>query len=536
MQATMPITRERTQSQALDGAAWGILVVATASLVLLWLANQARVPWEDSGGYENMLRYFLATGRVDYMRWSQPTFTGLLPIAAPWGRLFGTSTGSLQLLSVGYAMLLVLGLYLFLLRHLAPRLAAILALMPLCFPDFVAGASTFMTDVPYACYMVWFLVVHQKLEDVEYSFNQSRQQYVLRAGWVLFFALAVLTRSFLLIFVPFFLIQAVVGTAETKPFARRCFVLSAVTGILCLIAVRLLGRNGFSLVELTVAREVLVQHEWARFDMRAFCLILLSTLVLALPALMLCRVAISRKLRAPEIAAGLLSLLVAAYFGRKGLLDPVLALPGVPMSARWVLILQILVLTPVATVLLGRVVQTVARKSSNSTSQLLVAIIVTHFAILPVMQHPLPRHVFPAFLCLLMAVALIGVSEKRNLALTAVIFGSMIAIQNVAFIHSNRMVNAARWNLSQSLVARGISPQAIDGGWGWFCACQLQPGSPNPQNYVTRYHEFVRTARYVVTPDTPDAGTSSAKLLRSVQVPSLNGVTTISALDRGSTP
>jgi hypothetical protein len=132
----------------------------------------------------------------------------------------------------------------------------------------------------------------------------------------------------------------------------------------------------------------------------------------------------------------------------------------------------------------------------------------------------------------LMAAAIAGVSEISGIAIATLIFGSMIVIQNVASIRSNRMVNTIRWNMSQALVAQGISPQDINGGWAWFCRYHLQPGTPNPQNYVTRYRELVRTARYVVA---PKAGTSSDKLLRSVQVPSLYGAITINVLDRGAT-
>src|SRR5579859_1056642 len=112
------------------------LVIIAAALVTL--DRIGSYPSSDSGGYENMLRHFLATGSVDYMRWSQPTFVGLLPAAAAWSTAFGTSSTSLALLISVHALLLVLGVVVFASEFVKPGIAALIAFALVCCPTFVS--------------------------------------------------------------------------------------------------------------------------------------------------------------------------------------------------------------------------------------------------------------------------------------------------------------------------------------------------------------------------------------------------------------
>ena len=74
--------------------------VVAASLFLgvafiLWSAGSA--PWVDESGYVLMLRHFLSTGRVDYMKWCQPSYVGLLPVAVPIALFSGSNDAPLSL-------------------------------------------------------------------------------------------------------------------------------------------------------------------------------------------------------------------------------------------------------------------------------------------------------------------------------------------------------------------------------------------------------------------------------------------------------
>ena len=110
-----------------------LLIVCGA--ILSWLAISSAAPYGDSGGYEVMLRHFLATGRVDYMKWSQPTFVGLLPVAVPWSWAFGTSTASLQWLCVAFGLALLAGVWTFCARTVGGWAAFWVALSVLLLHD-----------------------------------------------------------------------------------------------------------------------------------------------------------------------------------------------------------------------------------------------------------------------------------------------------------------------------------------------------------------------------------------------------------------
>jgi hypothetical protein len=165
-----PITRNQQHKSASER----IIVLALLSsfaLLFFWLGSNGARPVSDAGGYVNMLRHFLASGHIDYMFWSQPTFIGIVALAAPWSLLFGTETASLQTLGIAYGLITLGGLYAFLVQDVRPTIAALLCASLLCFSEFLPYVPSFMTDVPYVAYTVWFLVVHRALET---GYNHNR--------------------------------------------------------------------------------------------------------------------------------------------------------------------------------------------------------------------------------------------------------------------------------------------------------------------------------------------------------------------------
>jgi hypothetical protein len=147
-------------------------LLAAFALLFFWLGSNGARPVSDAGGYVNMLRHFLESGEVDYMRWSQPTFIGVVALAAPWSLLFGTDTVSLQCLVILYGLATVGGLFIFLVQDVRPTRAALLCVCLLCFSEFLPNVPAFMTDIPYIAYIVWFLIMHRALET---KYNDSQR-------------------------------------------------------------------------------------------------------------------------------------------------------------------------------------------------------------------------------------------------------------------------------------------------------------------------------------------------------------------------
>ena len=482
------------------GPALGVLaVLLTAALALFLAINRtSHVSWIDSGGYENMLRYFLQSGRVDYMRWSQPTFIGMLPVAVPWSLLFGTSSASLQILGIAYGLALITGLYLFLIRHVPPLYAALLCAALISSSEFLPFVPTFMSDIPYAAYVVWFLVVHQKLE-VAGARETPGRTAGLWTAWSLLFLLACLTRSFSLLLVPLFLAQWMMRRPfGDAAFSRRCFLLAALMSVAALATVRLLGHNGFSPVELTVIPDVVLRHRWARLDLRTLVVSLLQISLLALPALLFSRQMSVRRVSPPEIAAATLGLAAALHFWHKGLLQAGMTLPFVPDNHPALLLLPAL-LVPVAFVLFYRLLKAAFAAPPSSTVQVLLALIIAHLLVLPVMQHPMLRHTLPALIALLMLIAVLGIRTARlPFIVSSVVLLGMTG-WNAVTLMSQRTVEQARWDTAAGLVRSGVPLSEIDGGWGWYCRYHLQPGRAHPLDFVTDYTALTHSARFAVT-------------------------------------
>lgn len=502
-------------------------LLATLFVVLVAVSRTSHVPYVDAGGYENMLRYFLQSGRVDYMRWSQPTFIGILPVAVPWSLAFGTSTASLQSLGIAYGLVLIGGLYLFLTRHIPPLYAALFCIALIFSSEFLPFVPTFMTDIPYATYLVWFLVVHQQLER---AYNERRTERVagLWVAWGLLFLFASLTRSFSLLLVILFLAQAVwQRSSANAAFPRMCFIVSAALSVAALATVRLIGINGFSLMELTVIPDVLLRHQWKRFDLRTLAVSLLQTALMMLPVLLVSKQAIVRRFRLPEIIVGVVGFVLALYFWKRGFLEANMTLPFLPTKT---LSLLLVVLVPVAAVLLYRLLEAATTHSGSNTVQVLVALAAAHLFVLPVMQHPMLRHTLPAFIALLMLTAIFGVRSSRVLVAASAIVLVSLALRNTVSLVQQRTVEQAKWNMATDLVNSGVAFDQIDGGWAWYCYYHLRPGSGHPLDFVTDYHILTTRARFAIV----DGAPRQVTLVRSVKVHPIGATTRISVIDRHS--
>lgn len=551
------------------------LMLGAALLLFVWLGSIGARPWGDAGGYEAMLRYFLQTGHVDYMKWSQPTFIGILPVAVPWAWLFGTGTSSLQGVGIFYTLLCLAGLYAFLIEHTRPLVAVLLCACLFCFSAFLPQVPTFMTDTPYLAYLVWFLAVHQNLEGAYAQplavrrltgVTNSRGAAGTWVLWAVLFGLAALTRSFALVLVPVFACQMIAARFATRInddtlaleaadigagrriFAERCFWMGAGMAIFSVVLTKLLGQNPFSLRDLTVIPEAIATHNPNRLEVRPALISLLLLSVAILPALLLCRPMLRGKVRPGEAMIGLLGLAAGLYFWRKGLLPPFISLPGPSSIGRIAALMQIL-LVPVGLVWGVRAVRAALHVQATPpmiapedgetaparrplTAQIVLAVLLAHLLILPVMQHVDYRHLLPSFVAVLMCVALAGTLASQRVPLLASAIILLCALFEISATREARLVNAATFDTASSLRRAKVPLAQIGGGWAWFCAQHLRPGTPNPQSYVTRFKALEGGTRYVVTTGTPPQG---ARVVRRTVVRLLGRSQTVSAYLRPAT-
>ena len=491
-----------------------------------------------------MLRYFMQSGRIDYMHWSQPTFVGVLFTVVPWIKAFGSSQQSLQNLGVLHGIALICGIYLFLTRYVRPGIACLLTLSLFLFGEFLRLIPAFMTDVYYLTYFVWFLVVHQHLE-TRHDSGASKKLTPLWIAWGGLFLLAGLTRSFIFILIPLFLAQALMFKESHRQFAFRSVAVSLVVFALFYIITHAITYNGFKLIELTIAREVLVDHDWKRFELRTLFIVFLHICVISLPALLLSEGARLRKSTLVEALIAAATLIAGVYFWRKGLLPAVFSIPSAPKIATLCLLLQI-VIAPVGAVLIWRVLCMVFREAvqtshrsktgeqrdygNSSTLQILLLTVAIHFVVLPIMQHPMLRYVLPAYLGLILLIGALGARWRRAPGYCAIGIVAVLCVYSALYGQSERRVNAAVVRLADELYHGGKPLGDIYGGWTWFCLHSIRPGQLDSVGYITRYADNKKAARFAVVED--DSTEASGRMLRSEKIPTPLGVRTVSVFDR----
>ena len=544
---TQPVELERASAGgALRRETLGYLamLLLAAAFLIGTTANSGLAAWSDEGGYRAMLRYFIASGRVDYMHWSQPTFVGVLFTVVPWIKAFGSSQQSLQNLGVLHGIALICGIYLFLTRYTRPGIACLLTLCLFLFGEFLRLIPAFMTDVYYLTYFVWFLLVHQRLETGHVS-GASKKLTPLWIAWGGLFLLAGLTRSFIFILIPLFVAQALMFKDTQRQFAFRSVAGSLVVFALFYIITHAITYNGFKLIELTIAREVLVNHDWKRFELRTLFIVFLHICVISLPALLLSEGARLRKVSPVEAILSLVTLIAGVYFWRKGLLPAIFTIPSVPQIATLCLLLQIVV-APIGAVLIWRIlcivfreaVQTSHRSKTDeqldranvSTLQILLLTVAIHFAILPVMQHPMLRYVLPAYLALILLIGALGARWQRAPGYCAIGIVAVLCVYSAFSGQSERRVNAAVVRLADELYRSGKPLDDIYGGWTWFCLHSIRPGQLDSIGYMRRYADNQKAARFAVVEE--DSNEASGRKLRSERVITPLGARTVSVFDR----
>lgn len=435
--------------------------------------------YADDGGYMQMLNYFVQTGKVDLMRWSQPTAVGLL---LP-GWLVACTAGSgfvqLDLIGVVFALAALAGLYtLFRALSLPATLSFLLVLSIFCFNEITFVTPTFMTDMPFLAYCIWWLVLTQR------TLRRTEGVSALEALlWCTLLILALLTRSTGLMALPALMAAAVLCSNKRKQLLTLTglFILS---WVISAGVARMLTINPLSFLQTTALKEIFQLHDFARFNLRAGAIATLSVIFAASPVL----VAVSgdRKWRLLQCLCAAVCAVAAIYFSYKGLFQP---LEG------W--------LRPVAVVFvaLGAFhlppVFAEALRNNRSLSIILLVFMALGLAVLPIMAHPLVRHVIPAMVSL---IALTAIANKWRVKSAQIIFvlSSLLLITNVLKLQQIRMVDYAGLNIAQRLIERGFRPDQIDAGWAWFCHESLKPGVNEPQSYVERYGSWQRQAKFAV--------------------------------------
>jgi hypothetical protein len=434
-------------------------------------------------------------------------------------------------MGIAYAVLLVAGFYLLVSRHTTPLVAALLSASLACFPDFFACASSFMTDIPYAAYFVWFLLAHDLL--LGQAQREVGRGIALWIFWGTSFLLAALTRPFILIAIPVFFLQWVFAAERSRTLYRRCAICSTSLAVLSLLLIAVLGDNRFRTIEQTSLREVFVLHEYGRFNVQAMLLSLLSTGFVALPALLLS--AETRRMR-PSLVEGFVAtmgLVVGTYYWHRGMLASVLPIAN-PGVSKLVTLMQVLGAS-IGWVVVYRLLRaSVSGSRSGGVEPVLAAVIVAQFAAMPIMQHPLLRHAMPAFVALVVLIAIVEVRFTRPIAAFAAVCIALMISSNALMTRHSAKLDETAWQVSEELLKSGVPLRQIDGGWGWFCYYHLHPGRPDTQGYRARYYELRDHARYSVGNRPPASGEIA---LREVDVPAplIGPPKHVFALDRIST-
>ncbi len=434
--------------------------------------------YADDGGYTQMLSYFMQTGKVDLMHWSQPTAIGLLLVASLIVKAVGLGFVQLDVIGLLFSISAVCGLYILLKRYLSTEMAFLISLSIFAFSEVTYVTPTFMTDIPFLSYCVWWLVLTDRI------LSEEGSNVWTYAGWFLFLLLAFLTRSTILLALPALLLSAALCTKSRK----RILVLSlGFIGcwLLSVVSAKLLSINQLSFFDTTALREIVQLHDFARFNLRALAVATL-TVVFALSPLLLVVKPVDNKLRIIQIGSAVLVAVLAVYFAHKQFFLPLgktcspIAIAAVTFAAFNI-----------------PVIVRESLRANKVLSVILITYAAAQFAVLPIMAHPLVRHVIPA---MVMLTILAGIANawRAHAFKILMLLSPFLIFCNVINLQQLRLIDFATLQFIQDLNRRGVSPQTIDAGWGWFCYTALVPGRNESQHYVERYKSWQSEAKYFV--------------------------------------
>lgn len=433
----------------------------------------------DDGGYMRMLSYFIDSGTVDHMHWSQPTAIGYLVVASLITKVIGFGFAQMDFVGLLFAITSVCGIYRLARSQLPQGMAFGLALSIFCFNEVTQVTPTFMTDMPFLAYSVWLLVFTDRL------LQDKKTPYVgTYVGWSLSLLLALLTRSTGLLVLPALLTAAIFCKVQRK----QLLILSALSVACSLVAAaitRVLAVNQMSLLETSALRQIILLHEFARFDIRAAVLAALSILFAVSPLLVAIK-ASRGKVQIIRICSGFIGAGAAVYFSQKGLFQP-LGAAFTPLVVGCVAISSFNL----------PVVFVEAIRTNKVFSLILMTMLVFQLAVMPIMSHPVTRHAIPAMVALTVIIATANAWQRNGAKLIFALAGILI-LNNVIVLQQLRLTEFATFVVARSLGKAGVPARDIDAGWGWFCYTALVPGGNDPINYIDKYNTLRERARFFI--------------------------------------
>jgi len=434
----------------------------------------------DDGGYMHMLNYFMGTGKVDLMHWSQPAAFGVLIIASLVAKIIGGGFLQFDFIGLLFTTCACCGAYTLARHHVEPRLSFLIAISIFCFNEVVLVAPTFMTDMPFLAYTIWWLVFTQEIV------AKPKIQLWKYFAWSSFLVLALMTRSTILLAMPGFLVSLLFCPVQRK----RLLVLTALFTVTVIVGAAIthsVSINQMSLLDVTSLRQIFVSHDFAMFDIRAAVVAGLSVMFAGSPLLMGVKQT-NKELRPVQICTALVALGLSLYFSMKGHFQPLNPL------------LTPLVVCCVGVAAFNLPLFVAAAIGKNRTlSVILISCITLQFAVMPIMAHPLTRHAIPVMVMLTTLIAIANLSTLRAQRISFLLALALI-LNNLVGLQSVRLINFAERELGLGLIQEGIKPQDIDAGWGWFCYYGLTPGRQDGLSYQERYEKWQRDAKFFIGP------------------------------------
>lgn len=134
-----------------------VWIVLLWSLPIFFLRPFQNAPFVDDWAYAWSVENFLKTGTLKILDWS----TSINPAQTLWGALFclpaGFSFAALRISTWVLSAAALTGLYLLLRESGVERRSALIGTATLAvYPVYLQLSYTFMTDVPFVCWSVWF--------------------------------------------------------------------------------------------------------------------------------------------------------------------------------------------------------------------------------------------------------------------------------------------------------------------------------------------------------------------------------------------
>jgi hypothetical protein len=455
-----------------------LYLVSLVLVMLLPIAFLVPVPYTDDGGYARILQYFLKTGKIDLMHWSQPTIVGLVLLSAPIVSVMGATFKQLDTIGIFYTICALSATYLFARSYLETLASAAITLSLFCFSEIPFAAASFMTDMPYLAYFAWWLLFTQRI--LSTNSGKSLKPYI---GWCLTLVLAMLTRSTIALMLPGFILAAVLCVQQRKQLVRM-FGLFLCCGAASTAVTHCMVINPVSLMDSTALQEIFGLHDWRRFNLRIASFSIVSLLFACAP-LLACMRANAPLLRRLQFCLSAVALLVSAYLLAKGFVTPPIV-TGCIVAAFYL-------------------PSTMAKAKEVNLPLWTILFVgtMTHITVMPIMAHPVPRHAIPIMLMLVLMLSMVNCWHANRIKFCFPLAAALI-FYNVIALYQVHLVQFATWQMANKLVSLGNSPESIDAGWSWFCYHGLHPGTDEKTSYEDRFNSWQKNATFIVSNENGD--------------------------------